>query len=94
MPKIYGFTSASEGHYGDIAGYALAEDGTVLASHISSNEWFLKHDLGMDESGDNLKHDKYKTHYPDGFELEYVFRKDRDAHQGLKAALEKNHSKE
>lgn len=70
---------------GDVAGYALAEDGTVLASHISSNESFSKYDLGFNSE---RHHEAYKEHYPDGFELEWV--DDPESHEGFKAAFALN----
>lgn len=51
---------------GDVSGYGMAGDGKVLASHWSSSESFAKHDLGISS---DWKHDKYKEHYPEGYEL-------------------------
>lgn len=45
---------------------ALAEDGTCLAGHCCSNEGFIKHDMGITS---DWKHEHYKKHYPDGYEL-------------------------
>ena len=54
---------------GDVMGYALAEDGTALASHLSSSEGFSKHDMGLTS---DWKHDTYSKFYPDGFELKWI----------------------
>lgn len=70
---------------GDVMGYALAEDGKCLASHLSSDKWFSQHDLGLTS---DWKHDKYNAHYPDGFELEWV--DDPDVHEGWKKAFQLN----
>lgn len=70
---------------GDVSGYALAEDGTGLASHLSSNESWSKHDMGLTS---NWHHDSYTEHYPDGFVLEWV--SEPESHEGLRAALELN----
>lgn len=70
---------------GDVIGYALAEDGTVLASHLSSNESFSKHDMGFTS---DWKHEKYKAHYPNGFEIEWV--DDPDSNEAFKAAFALN----
>ena len=51
---------------GDVLGYALAEDGTCIASHLSSNEAFSKHDMGL--TG-NWKHDTYAKNCPDSFKI-------------------------
>lgn len=51
---------------GDVVGYAMAEDGNVLCSHLSSSQGFCRHDMGLTS---NWKHNYYKEHYPDGYEL-------------------------
>jgi hypothetical protein len=62
---------------GAVLGYAMAEDGTGLANHLSSNISFSKHDMGLTS---DWKHDYYKEHYPDGYELEWIEEKDLDNH--------------
>ena len=59
----------------DVIGYALAEDGTGLASHLSSNEGFSKHDMGLTS---DWKHEHYQKVYPNGFELVWVDDADND----------------
>ncbi len=54
---------------GDVMGYALAEDGVALGSHLSSNKEFSKHDMGLTS---DWKHEIYCKYYPNGFELEWV----------------------
>ena len=51
---------------GDVVGYALAEDGAGLGSHLSSNVEFCKHDRGLTS---NWKHQYYDQYYPEGYEL-------------------------
>lgn len=85
MKKIYLYCVAIHTGRGDVMGYALAEDGKCLASHLSSNEDFSKHDLGLNS---DWKHDKYNSYYPDGFELEWV--DDPDNHEGWKKAFHLN----
>ena len=51
---------------GDVVGYAMAEDGTVLCSHLSSSQGFCRHDMGLTS---DWKHNHYKEHYPEGYEL-------------------------
>jgi len=46
---------------------ALCEDGHALGGHCSSNNYFAKSDI-MGE----WKHDAYKKHCPDGFELVWI----------------------
>ena len=70
---------------GDVIGYAMAENGEVLASHLSSDEDFSKHDMGLTS---DWKHDKYMAHYPDGYELEWVT--DTDNHTDFAKAFALN----
>ena len=72
---------------GDVMGYALAEDGTILTSHYSSNESFSKHDMGLTS---DWKHEIYEEHYPNGFELEWIEESNCDEHIGFQKAFAKN----
>jgi len=72
---------------GDVIGFALAEDGTCLTSHYSSNESFSKHDIGLTS---NWKHEIYEEHYPDGFELEWIEESKYSEHTGFLKAFENN----
>lgn len=60
----------------DVIGYALCEDGHGLASHLSSNEQWSKHDMGFAYS--TWKHETYKEHCPEGFELIWIDDPDND----------------
>ena len=82
-PKIYVFVNGRWGN--DCIGLALAEDGHCLGSHLSSSEMWSRHDMGLTS---DWKHDGYKEHYPDGYELEWV--DDPKKHEGLMAAYKKN----
>jgi len=67
-PKIYCFVHADNGRdWYDIVG--IAEDGHVLSGHISSSVMWAKHDIGITS---DWKHEQYKEHYPDGYELIWV----------------------
>lgn len=83
--KIYAFVNGEWGS--DLVGVAIAEDGMVLAQHVSSSESWVWHDLGV---GSTRQHDHYAEHYPNGFEVEYVPMEQRDSHAGLQAALAAN----
>ncbi|MCB1714253.1 MAG: hypothetical protein KDK05_03865 [Candidatus Competibacteraceae bacterium] len=52
-------------------GYALAEDGTALGSHLSSSLIFSKYDMGLTQPS-CPKHEAYRAYYPDGYELVWV----------------------
>lgn len=49
---------------------AIAEDGTLLASHLCSHPDFLYQDLGVYEDTSPSKHkESYQVHYPDGYKM-------------------------
>lgn len=64
-PKIYIISTTYADGY---LGFAVAADGTGLASHFSSSRLWLKHDMGLTLES-NLKHRTYRSHYPQGYEL-------------------------
>lgn len=83
-PKVYAFINGTFGS-DDFTVFAIAEDGTLLASHMSSSHGWAKHDIGVTS---DWKHDQYAEHYPDGYEVEWV--DDPRGHAGLMAAYERN----
>ena len=83
-PKIFCFINGSLGEAAFVV-QALTEDGIYLAGHVSSNVDFAKHDIGITS---DWKHEIYKEHYPDGYELEWV--NDIKNHSGLQEAYKKN----
>ena len=94
LPKIYLYcipTGGGSGDVhgstpgGDVLGCAIAEDGTGLAHHLSSSPAFSRSDMGMPPS--TWKHEIYKEHYPEGYELEWIEFVDVPTHAGLAAAL-------
>lgn len=84
--KIYCFING--GIPGLYSVMAMAEDGTVLAGHGSSNEGWAIHDIGI---RGECKHDKYSAHYPDGYELIWVRKPNK--HAGLMAAYANNQAR-
>ncbi len=84
LPKIYIVMKPAGPHDHDVASYAMAEDGHKLASYWSSSAGWARHDIGLTS---NSKHDNYKEHYPDGYELVEV---EDLTDAGYMAALEKN----
>lgn len=92
-PKIFCFINSDIGTGRDriIAVDAISEDGYFLARHYSSTALFAKFDIGL-TNPDNCNHAKYKTHYPNGYELVWVPRKQIEAHShtDLNAAYEKH----
>lgn len=82
-PKIFLFCHAMAAS-SDVMGYALAEDGECLASHWSSSPGFSQHDLGYTS---DWQHENYKTHYPNGFDLEWINEDALDTHEGYQKAI-------
>ena len=87
-PKIYVFSNVKGG--GDGVCYAMSQDGTVLGSHYCSNEFFASHDLGVNEGSRPDRHEHYKKHHPDGYEMEFIPSKAINGHTGLKNAFKLN----
>lgn len=83
--KIFCWINSGKGTDWNVV-IAMAEDGTSLASHVSSSEPWAKHDIGITS---DWKHEKYRDHYPDGFELVWVEGDPRE-HEGLMAAYALN----
>lgn len=73
----------------DLKGYSITEDGVVIGSHISSNDYWLVHDLTERPSAIR----DLQAHYPDGYVVEFVQRSQNKTHPGLLAALEKAESR-
>jgi hypothetical protein len=86
MNKIYCFIN-SQMEWGDVVVVALAEDGECVGSHISSNESWAMHDIGINS---DWKHEEYRKHYPDGYELIWLEREELDTNEGLQRALKLN----
>jgi len=84
--KIFCWVNAGKGTDWQVV-MAMAEDGTCLASHVSSSESFAKHDIGITS---DWKHETYKKHCPDGYELVWVDDARPGNHPGLDAAYAKN----
>lgn len=85
-PKIFVFVNSGDGTDWQ-QGEALTEDGQFIASHVSSSRGFFRHDMGL--TGE-WQHDKYKAHYPDGYELVEVPEGEIRTHAGLVAAYAKH----
>ncbi len=87
-PKIYVFSAMENGREGVC--YAMAQVGTVLGSHFCSSEGFAPGDLGVTEGFRPDRHETYKKHYPDGYEMEFIKASNHDNHVGLQEALKLN----
>jgi len=68
-PKIYCTVNGGSPEWWNAI--AIAEDGTSLASHICSSIAWARHDMGVDNDVMG-KHEAYRAHYPDGYEMVWV----------------------
>ena len=87
-PKIFCFSNVVDG--GEGMAYAMAEDGTVLGSHLCSHETFVPGDLGVHPGSRPDRHKHFAQHYPDGYEMEFVPSKEVPTHEGLQKAFALN----
>lgn len=88
MPKIFVYCLQSDAWMGFI-GYALAEDGHCLSSHVSSSVAWSYQDM----IGSGWKVNDYLKHYPEGYELVWLANDpDREdfKHPDFEAAFAKN----
>lgn len=83
MGKIFALVNGGSDNFLNIA--AVAEDGEVLAGHVSSSVSWAKHDIGVNS---DWKHELYDAKYPDGWEIEWV--DDIENHEGVQKALTLN----
>ncbi len=75
VPNIYVFCNGNgcDGRGDWHNGIAVAEDGTALAGHVSSNHSFVKSDLGNGRLGyRGFTREEYDKHYPDGYEVVWL----------------------
>lgn len=85
LPVIYGFNNGGAPDW--LEALAIAEDGTVLGSHICSNEGYMPHDLGLIEGSRPDRQDTYQEHYPEGYRAEFIPYEATVSHPGLQAAI-------
>lgn len=68
LPRIYLFTIPFLDESGWVHGFAITEDGYILAKHSAPTDDIM-YELGV---WSNWFHDIYEAKYPDGYELEWV----------------------
>ncbi len=86
LPVIYGFNNG--GSPGWMDAQLLAQDGTHQGSHLCSSEAYMPADLGCLEGTASSRHEGFKTHYPEGYRMEFVGHADVPTHPGLNAAIQ------
>lgn len=86
LPVIYGFNAGGRANWW--SAQLLAEDGTPLGSHTCSHEGYMPSDLGVLEGSRPDRHDEFKKHYPEGYQMEFVTYEEKVGHLGLKIAID------
>jgi len=92
LPTIYGFNNG--GSPGWMDAVLLADDGTYLGGHRCSSEVYMPADLGVIEGTRPDRHETFRTHYPDGYRMEFVRGADVPGHVALNVAFALNQDKE
>lgn len=68
MHKIYCFNNGGSPRW--LHAIAIADDGHVLVQHVCSDEYYMKHDLGITS---DWKHENYDKHFgPGNWELVWI----------------------
>lgn len=88
MNKIYCFSNVVGG--GEGIAYAIGDDGTVLGTHYCSHEFYVPNDLGVTEGSRPDRHEAYKKHFPNGYEMEFIPSNNVETHEGLQEAFRLN----
>lgn len=88
LPVIYGWNNGSTSAIGGcMYGELVAEDGTLFPGHVCTSEVYMPHDLGILKGSRPDRHENFRTHYPDGYRMEFVSYEDVPDHTGLQAAF-------
>jgi hypothetical protein len=87
LPTIYGFNNGGDG--GFLHAVLIADDGTILGSHLCSHEGYMPGDLGVLEGHRLDRHARFREHYPNGYRMDFVPHGDVPTHEGLQAAFAK-----
>lgn len=82
MHKIFCFNNGGPHQW--LTAIAIADDGHILAQHICSDEYFMRHDLGLTS---DWKHENYDAHFGVG-NWELVWIDDPKKSPELDAAIE------
>lgn len=88
LPVIYGFNNG--GRPGWLYGQLIAEDGTDLGGHLCSHELYMPGDLGVLEGSRADRHEAFRSHYPDGYRMDFVSHGDVLSHPALTEAFKLN----
>jgi hypothetical protein len=85
MATVYLFSNAIG--RSECCGFALADDGVMLATEWCSCDDYVRRDLGGYEYTRADLREKYAAHFPQGYQIVYVPWRNVIHHAGLQAAI-------
>jgi hypothetical protein len=88
-PKIFLAVQSRTAWAPDVSGCAIAEDGTLLAAHVSSTDKFLELDLRRHTA-------QFDAHYPGGYELIWIgdlAATDKDFREAMRKHIGRNRTR-
>jgi len=88
LPVIYGFNNGGCSDF--LSAELIAEDGTHMGGHFCSAEAYMPYDLGVLEGTKEDRHVGFRAHYPFGYRMEFVGKKEILKHAGLLEAYRLN----
>lgn len=86
LPVIYGTNNGGSSDF--LSAILIAQDGTILGSHICSDEGFMPGDLGVLDGFRPDRHETFRAHYPDGYRMEFISYHEFKNHPGIQAAAQ------
>lgn len=92
LPIIYGFNNGGQTGFFDAC--LISADGHILGGHICSHEGFMRGDLGILEGSRPDRHERFQSHYPDGYRMEFVCYEAVGSNTGLQDAIRKLNERE
>jgi len=86
---VYIYTDAV-GNGDDAYARAIGDDGALLSQGYCTNDEYARRDMGGIPSVNQDLRDMYAEHFGEPVEVEFVPCRNRDRHEGLRAALQAN----
>lgn len=85
LPVIYGFNNGLSGRL--LEAVVMAQDGTKFITYPMRYEANMPVTLGILNGSSPELHEKFKRHYPEGYQMEFVPSEDIDSNKALQRAM-------
>jgi hypothetical protein len=85
LPFIYGFNNGGSGD--NWTAQLLSADGMGLGSHWCSSEAYMPADLGCLKGTRPDRHEGFRKHYPNGYQMAFIPTSEMESHEGFQAAI-------